>query len=198
MLKVGITGGIGSGKSIVCQVFHALGIPVFDADLAARELVNSDPALINAIKGLFGPGIYVDGKLNRQEVAAIVFREPSKLEQLNALIHPATIAYGKAWMEQQKAPYVIKEAAIFFESGSYKDMDVMIGVFAPKELRIQRAVQREGMSPEKVQERIASQMDEEEKMKRCDYVIINDGVYPVIPRVNELHQLLLAKAKQTV
>lgn len=198
MLKVGITGGIGSGKSIVCQVFHTLGIPVFNADLAARELVNTDPALIQAIKRLFGPDIYINGKLDRQEVSAIVFKEPVKLKQLNALVHPATIAYGKAWMEKQTTPYVIKEAAIFFESGSYKDMNVMIGVFAPKELRIQRAIQREGMSLEKVRERMASQMDEEEKMKRCDYVIINDGVYPVIPRVNELHQLLLAKAKQTI
>ena len=142
MLKVGITGGIGSGKSVVCQVFTALGIPVFNADEAARHLMETDAELIQNIRLLFGNDVYSQGKLDRAKISAIVFQEPGKLQQLNALVHPATIAYSKNWFEKQRAPYVIKEAAIFFESGSYKDMDVMIGVYAPNELRIQRAMKR--------------------------------------------------------
>jgi len=193
MLKVGITGGIGSGKSTVCQVFETLGIPVFYADRAARYLMENDAMLIDAIKLLFGDDVYNAGKLNREQVSSIVFQKPEILEQLNELVHPATIRYSQLWMDSQDSPYVIKEAAIFFESGSYKDMDVMIGVYAPRKLRILRATQRDNVSQEKILERIAQQMDEDEKMSRCDYVITNDDRTPVIPQVVSIHQKLLAK-----
>ncbi|MCB0696087.1 MAG: dephospho-CoA kinase [Chitinophagaceae bacterium] len=195
MLKVGITGGIGAGKSVVCRVFHTLGIPVFDADHAAKMLMDTDPTLIAGITKLLGPGVYTSGKVNREQLAAAVFKDKSLLQQLNALVHPATIDYGKKWMQQQNAPYTIKEAAIFFESGSYKDMDVMVGVTAPEELRISRAMQRSGMTREKVQERIASQMNDAEKMAMCDHVIINDDKQAIIPQVMQLHSQLLDRAK---
>ena len=190
MLKVGITGGIGSGKSFVCQVFNALGIPVFNADDTARYLMENDAALIQGIRNLLGDDVYVAGKLDRAKVSAIIFQSPEKLQELNALVHPATISYAKEWFEKQQAPYVIKEAAIFFESGSYTDMDVMIGVHAPLELRIQRAMKRNNLSREKVLSIIAQQMDEDEKMKRCDHVIVNDDVTAVLPQVLKLHEQL--------
>ena len=190
MLKVGITGGIGSGKSYVCQVFNALGIPVFNADEAARSLMQNDTTLIQGIRNLLGDDVYVDGKLDRAKISAIVFRDPDKLEQLNALVHPATIAYANNWFAQQRAPYVIKEAAIFFESGSYKEMDVMIGVYAPQELRIQRTMKRNNLSREKVLSIMDHQMDEDEEMKLCDHVIVDDDVTAVLPQVLKLHELL--------
>lgn len=190
MLKVGITGGIGSGKSVVCQVFHALGIPVFNADDAARYLMENDAALMQSIRHLLGDSVYKNGKLDRAQVSAIIYREPGKLQQLNALVHPATISYSKDWFEKQHVPYVIKEAAIFFESGSYKDMNIMIGVHAPQEMRIQRAMKRGGLSREKVLSIMAQQMDEDEKMKRCDHVIVNDDVTAVLPQVLKLHKEL--------
>lgn len=196
MLKVGITGGIGAGKSLVCRVFKTLGIPVFDADHTAKQLMESDEKLVARISQLFGKEIYTAGRLNREQLASRVFSQPYLLQQLNELVHPATIAYGKQWMDSQRTPYAIKEAAIFFESGSYKEMDVMIGVAAPVDLRIQRAISRPGMTHEKVQERIASQMDAEEKMSKCDYVINNDGIAAIIPQVTALHSILLKKVER--
>ena len=195
MLKVGITGGIGSGKSVVCQVFTALGIPVFNADDTARFLMENDAALMQSIRDLLGNEAYKQGKLDRAKVSAIVFKEPEKLQQLNALVHPATISYSQQWFEKQQAPYVIKEAAIFFESGSYKDMDVMVEVFAPQELRIRRAMKRSELTRAKVLAIIAQQMDEDEKRKRCDYVIINDDVTAVLPQVLKLHEHLRQTTK---
>jgi dephospho-CoA kinase len=191
MLKAGVTGGIGSGKTMVCQVFQTLGIPVFNADNAARYLMENDAELARSIRKLLGEEVYTDGKLNRANVSAIVFSDPEKLAQLNALVHPVTIRYSRDWVAAQNAPYTIKEAAILFESGSYKDMDVTIGVFAPQELRIQRAMQRSGLSRDEVLGIISRQMDEDEKMKRCDHVIINDDITAVLPQVLGLHELLL-------
>jgi dephospho-CoA kinase len=193
MLKVGITGGIGSGKSVVCQVFQTLGIPVFNADEAGRKLMETDAALIANIKKLLGDDSYNGNKPNREKIASIVFSDKDKLQQLNALVHPAVLQYGTEWMIKQTTPYAIKEAAIFFESGSYKEMDIMIGVYAPEEVRIQRALQRGNITEADIKQRIANQMNEDEKMKRCDYVITNDGNTAIIPQVMKLHKTLLAK-----
>lgn len=194
MLKVGITGGIGSGKTTVCQVFETLGIPVFYADKAGKHLMEHDALIIDSIKQLFGEDVYHGGQLNRERIGTLVFRDSSLLESLNNIIHPAVIRYGSVWMESQIAPYVVKEAAIFFESGSYKEMDVMIGVYAPQTLRIFRAAKRDMVSQEKITSRMAFQMNEEEKMKRCDYVITNDDVTPVLPQILKIHEELLLKA----
>lgn len=194
MLKVGITGGIGSGKTVVCQVFETLGIPVFNADLAARHLLANDDTLITGIKALLGEDSYTGNIPNREKIASMVFQQPEKLQQLNALVHPAVLAYGTEWMSKQNAPYVIKEAAIFFESGSNKEMDIMIGVSAPKAVRLQRAMQREGATEESILQRMSNQMDEDEKMKRCDYIINNDGNTAILPQIMDLHKTLLQKA----
>lgn len=194
MLKAGITGGIGSGKSIVCQVFNTLGIPVFNADEAARYLMEQDPVLRQNIAMLLGGNVYQGHKLDRAKVAALVYADKEKLTQLNALVHPATVTFGRKWMEQQSSPYVLKEAAIFFESGSYKDMDVMIGVWAPQALRTDRVMQRSHQTREQVLAIMNKQMDEEEKMKRCDYVIVNDDTTALLPQILKLHEVLLAKA----
>jgi dephospho-CoA kinase len=194
MLRVGITGGIGSGKSIVCQVFATLGIPVFNADNTARHLMEHDAALVHGISSLLGADVYDNGLLNRAKVSSIIFKDPAKLEQLNALVHPATIQYAKDWFNSQSAPYVIKEAAIFFESGSNVDMDVMVGIFAPEELRIQRTIDRSKLTRAQVVDIISRQMNEDEKMKRCDYVITNDDLSAVLPQVLQLHTTLLARA----
>lgn len=193
MLKAGITGGIGSGKTTVCQVFETLGIPVLYADDAARMLMEEDPVLVAAIAQLFGSEAYQNGKLNRPYIAQAAFGQPELLQQLNALTHPAVIRYGREWMARQTAPYALKEAALFFESGSNADMDIMIGVSAPEELRLQRAMQRDGATRDKIRARMAKQMDEAEKMKRCDHIIYNDGVQPLIPQVLELHRRLLGQ-----
>ncbi len=192
MLKVGITGGIGSGKTTVCKVFEVLGIPVFYADEAARRLMEEDTELIKGIISLLGTASYRDGKLNRPFIASAIFGNAELLRKMNALTHPAVIAHGKQWMSRQQTPYALKEAALFFEAGSDAEMDVMIGVTAPHETRISRTIQRDGISREKVLERMARQMDENEKMKRCDFVIHNDEVQAVIPQVLAVHHALLA------
>jgi dephospho-CoA kinase len=197
MLKVGITGGIGSGKTVVCQVFRTLGIPVFNADDAARYLMENNTVLINNIRRLLGNDVYSAGKLLREKISTIIFKHPEKLQQLNALVHPATIAYSREWMEQQNARYVIKEAALFFESNSYKEMDLMLGVYAPEELRVQRAINRGRHSRAQVLAIMEEQMDDEEKMKRCNYVIINDDLHAILPQILSLHELLTEQANKT-
>jgi len=194
MLKVGLTGGIGSGKSLVAKMFRLLGVPVLHADDIARQLMEEDETLRAALVEAFGTEVYQKGRLNRPFLASVVFGNKAQLERLNSLVHPATIAYGNRWAAAQKAPYVLKEAAIFFESGSYREMDRMIGVYAPAEMRLQRAMQRDGATEEQIRQRMAQQMDEEEKMSRCDYIIRNDGTASVIEQVLRLHEQLLELA----
>ncbi len=195
-MKVGITGGIGSGKTTVCKVFEVLGVPVFYADAAAKYLMQKDKNLKQQILELFGPDAYQNGNLNRAFISKLVFSDKEKLAKLNAITHPAVIKYGGEWMDRQTAPYTLKEAAIFFETGSNKKMDLMIGVSAPLHLRIQRTILRENISEEAVQARISKQMNEQEKMNLCDYVIINDDKSSVIDQVLALHQILLNRSKQ--
>lgn len=197
MLKVGITGGIGSGKSIVCQVFEMLGIPIFNADAAAKFLIETDNSLIANLKMAFGEAIYdKNGKLDRAALSAKVFNDAAQLNLLNALVHPATILFAAQWMEQQTSPYALKEAALLFESNSYQDLDFIIGVTAPQEIRVQRAMLRDGVAANKIFERIAMQMNEEEKMKRCDFVIQNDNKKAILPQVLAIHEKLLQTIKK--
>lgn len=193
MLKVGITGGIGSGKSVVCRVFETLGIPIFKADDAARMLMEADMQLVSAISSLLGSDVYDEGRLDRRMVSARIFKEPILLQQLNALVHPATIAYGRQWMEAQSSAYVIKEAAIFFESGTHKEMDVMVGVYAPRELRIARTMHRSQLTRQQVEDIMLRQMNEEEKMQLCNHVITNDDATAITPQVLTLHNLFITK-----
>jgi dephospho-CoA kinase len=193
MLKVGLTGGIGSGKSTVARIFQVLGIPVYNADEAAKRLMNQDKELKAAIIRHFGEESYSNGLLNRSWLAAAVFNDKDKLSLLNSLTHPATIADANHWMQQQNAPYAIKEAALIFESGSAEHLDLVIGVYAPAPLRIRRTMDRDHLSKEEVQKRMNRQIDEELKMKLCDFVIRNDEQELLTTQVLALHQQLLNK-----
>lgn len=196
MVLIGLTGGIGSGKSTVAKVFETLGIPVYYADDEAKRLMNTDERLKQEIIKQFGIESYKDGTLNRPYIASLVFTNKEKLSLLNSLVHPVTIEDSQKWVLQQISPYVIREAALLFESGANKGLDFVIGVSAPLPLRIQRVIQRDGLSKEEIEQRISRQMDEEEKTKKCDFVILNDEKQLVIPQVLDIHKKILAIAKQ--
>lgn len=196
-MKVGITGGIGSGKSTVCRIFETLGIPVYYADLRAKELMHRDPQVVQALKELFGNDVYDrQGALRTSMVAAQVFGDEEKLRRLNAIVHPATIRDADEWAARQQAPYVLKEAALMFESASFHSMDWIIGVSAPEALRIRRTVERDGSSPEEVRKRMRNQLDEGIRLRLCDEIIYNDEQQLLIPQVLRIHESLLAAAKR--
>ena len=188
MLKVGLTGGIGSGKSTVAKIFEVLGIPVYYADDAAKQLMNEDEELRAAIIKHFGKESYTYNQLNRTYIASQVFSDEEKLKLLNSLTHPATISHSQKWMKRQTGPYAVKEAALIFESHSDDHLDYVIGVYAPASVRIRRTMERDRITENEVLKRMARQMDEEEKMQRCDFVIINDEEQLIIPQVLELHR----------
>ena len=194
MLKVGLTGGIGSGKSTVAAIFETLGIPVYYADKEAKRLMIEDEGLIQSIKNLLGEESYINGILNREYIAAIVFNDPKKLEQLNQLIHPLTVSDSLNWMSQQTTPYAIKEAALIFESKSESHLDVIICVSSPESLRIKRVMERDGINEDAVRQRMSRQMSEEEKIKKCDFIITNDEINLLTPQVIRAHELLIKKA----
>ncbi len=193
MLKIGLTGGIGSGKTTVAKIFETLGVPVYYADDVAKQLMQEDNVLKQSIINIFGKDSYTtDGKLNRSYLSSTVFSNPHQLERLNAIVHPATIQHAEQWMQQQQAPYVIKEAALIFESGSQSTLDYVIGVYAPQALRIQRTIKRDNIDEDKVLQRMQNQIDENIKMRLCDRVIQNDDQTPLIQQVVMLHQELLS------
>ena len=191
MLKIGITGGIGSGKTTVAKVFEVLGIPVYYADDAAKRLMNTDEKLKEKIQLQFGNDVYKDGRLDRKYLAEIVFKNPEKLQLLNALVHPATLKDAERWMQDQSTAYSLKEAALIFESGAQEQLDYVIGVTAPAPLRIQRTMHRDSITREEVILRMDKQMDETIKIKLCDFVIKNDEQEMLLPQVLELHKKLL-------
>ena len=191
-LRIGLTGGIGSGKTTVARIFEVLGIPVYYADDAARRIMNEDPALQAEIIKNFGEQSYVDGKLNREYLASIVFQDKKKLATLNALVHPATIRNSIQWMKCQTAPYAIREAALIFESGVQGQLDYVIGVSAPVELRIERAMRRDKLTRQQVLDRMDRQINETIKMRLCDFVIVNDAKKPVIAQVLKLHEKFIS------
>ncbi len=188
MLKIGLTGGIGSGKSTVAAIFEVLGIPVYYSDHESKRLMMENEELKSLIINHFGAEAYSDGILNRKFLADQVFNDNEKLALLNSLVHPATIADAAKWMEMQNAPYIIKEAALIFESDSNKYLDYVIGVDSPRALRIQRTMDRDNISLQQVEDRMDKQMDEAEKMRLCDFVIVNDEQQMVIPQVLALHE----------
>jgi dephospho-CoA kinase len=190
MLKVGITGNIGSGKTTVSKIFEVLGVPVFYADTQARDVMVKDEILIGAIKKVFGAESYFeDGSLNRKHIAGIVFNDEKQLAILNSIVHPAVFRAFDSWVKQQHhVPYVLKEAALLFESDSYKMCDKTILVTAPLEMRIKRVMQRDNLSESEVRSRDARQFAEEKKVELADYIIKNDNTEAVIPQVLKLHE----------
>jgi dephospho-CoA kinase len=191
MLKVGLTGSIGSGKSTVAKIFEVLGIPVYYADAEAKKLMNSHEGLRTSIISQFGDQAYTDTVLNREYLANTVFNDPAQLNILNALVHPITISHANEWMLTQRAPYIVKEAALIFESSSDKYLDYVIGVDSPKDLRRSRVMERDNISLEKVLARESNQMKDGEKLHLCDYVIVNDEEKMMLPQVLSLHEKFL-------
>ena len=194
-LKIGLTGGIGSGKTTIAKVFKLLSVPVYYADDASKRLYKTDKSLIQKLKAHFGEDIYNEDELDRSKLATVVFNDPAKLELLNSLVHPPTIRDAQEWMQAQTTPYIIKEAALLFESGSTEGLDYIVGVYAPKHIRIKRVMGRDQSSREEVLSRMNRQINEELKMKLCDYIIDNSEQELVIPHVLTLHQKFLSLAE---
>ncbi len=200
MFKVGITGNIGSGKTTVCKIFEVLGIPVFYADDEAKKVMVKDIILVEGIKKTFGAESYLaDGTLNRKHIAGIVFNNEEELVKLNRLVHPAVFRAFEVWVHQFKGrkdvPYVLKEAALLFESDSYKMCHRSLMISAPEKIRMRRVMLRDNVSEEEVQKRNSRQMSEEQKLDMANDVIINDDTGLVIPQVLNLHKLYLSLAK---
>lgn len=188
-LLIGITGGIGSGKSTVCRVFNCLGVPVYDADSRARWLMNNNDVLIQKIKSEFGEASYKDNSLDRTYLAQLVFSDPEKLKKLNSLSHPAVAIDFENWVAKHTdAPYLIKEAALLIESGAYKQLDELILVSAPTEIRIKRVLKRDPQRSEsQIKEIIEKQLSETEMAKHARTILNNNGLEPILSQILNLH-----------
>jgi len=197
-LKIAITGGIGSGKTTICKVFEAMGIPVYYSDDRAKWLMVNDLELMDGVRGLFGQEAYFeDGSLNRKLLGSIVFNDKSKLEALEAIVHPAVFRDGDAWHKSHTdVPYTMKETALLFETKGYQDLDFTITVFASKEVRLQRVMARDYASREAIEARMDKQLSEDKKIELADFVIYNDGEQLILPQIRTIHQALL-KARQS-
>lgn len=194
---VGLTGGIGSGKSTVAGIFRHLGIAVFEADQEAKALLDRDKTLRDGLFQLLGPEVFGrEGRVDRSFMARRIFSDSGLLEKVNALIHPAVGRAFGDWYARQNSPYVLREAAILYESGSYRDCAVVIVVSAPENLRLERVMKRSGETGEQVRERMKSQWPQEEKDRRADYIIRNDGSQMIIPQVLKVHESLIRRANR--
>lgn len=194
MKILGLTGGIGSGKTTVAGFFKELGIPVFIADLEARKIMEEDTPVKNKIMDLFGPEAYINGLPDRKFIASKVFNDKEQLERLNAVIHPAVGRYFENWREKQDAPYVVYEAAILFEKGGYKKCDFNLLVTAPLEVRIKRIQERDNSSPEEIEARMNNQWSDEKKAELADFIIENLELDKTREAVKRLHETLLKSA----
>jgi len=190
MKKIGITGGIGSGKTYISKVFTSLGIPVFNADVESKKLMTTSKILMELVKAEFGEGIYTNHNLNKEKLASIVFSDKIKLEKLNSLVHPIVKAEFEKWCAKQTSDYVIKEAAILFESKANIGLDAVICVSAPLELRIKRSMERDNSTEKEIKNRIENQISQEEKENLSDYIIVNDEKEMLLSQIIKLHKLL--------
>ncbi|MDP2113835.1 MAG: dephospho-CoA kinase [Bacteroidota bacterium] len=193
MIKVGITGGIGSGKSTACKVFSLLGIPVFEADIVAKQLMNTDPEIRSRLISLFGTSVYLpDHTIDRKYLAGIVFNNASLLAQLSKIVHPEVHKSFENWCRNQQSPYILHESAILFETGFYKLMDKSIAVVANENQRIERVMKRDKITHELVKQRIKNQLNDEEKIKLADFVIGNNDHELIIPQIVEIDKKIRA------
>jgi dephospho-CoA kinase len=190
-MKLGVTGGIGSGKTSVCRVFGVLGIPVFSADPEAQIIMNHDESIMSGINNIAGKNLYSEGRLNREELASLIFNDPEMLGRVNSLVHPIVFQHFKSWAENQTTPYVIMEAAILFESGASNLVDRVATVIAPVEERISRVIRRNKLSRQQVEERIRNQMDDDLRIKMSDYIINNSENEMIIPAIIGIHEDIL-------
>ena len=182
-LKVGIAGGIGSGKTTVCNVIEALGYPVYYADAEAKKISETDRLVISAISNLFGADIYISGRLDRKRLASLVFNSKVLLGKLNAIVHPAVAEHFEMWVSKTNSPIVFKEASILFESGLYKMLDRNILVIAPEDVRLKRVVDRDNTGVDDVKKRMLNQSPQNELIKLADYIINNDGIELIMPQL---------------
>jgi dephospho-CoA kinase len=194
-LKLGVTGGIGSGKTSVCKVFTVLGIPVFSTDRIAREIMDGDENIIRQINSIAGRDMYSNGALDRMALASLIFNNSSLLEKVNSLVHPLVFERFSGWEKNQTSPYVIMEAAILFESGASKLVDKIVTIVAPEEERLSRVTQRSKLSRHQVLERMMNQMNDEARIKLSDYVIYNSENDMIIPAILAIHDDILKKLK---
>jgi dephospho-CoA kinase len=193
MKKIGITGGMGSGKTTVCGIFELLGIPVYYSDEESKKILSRDESVKKELLTIFGNDILDNNaRIDRKKLAALAFSNKSVLEKLNAVLHPAVGRHFEEWLSAQKAAYIIKEAAILFESGAYKQVEKVITVVAPLELRIKRILKRDNTSEAEVLQRIGKQMSDEEKIKRSDLILMNDEKELLIPQILKIHAELLS------
>ena len=186
-MKIGVTGGIGSGKTSVCRVFNVLGIPVFSADQEAKEIMDTDHSIINGIISFTGRDMYASGLLDRSMLASLIFKDQTLLKKINSLVHPAVFDNFQKWTDRQTAPYVIMEAAILFESGASKIVDRVVTVVAPAEERITRVIRRNKLSREQVIDRINNQIEDKSRSEMSDYVVQNSENDMIIPAILEIH-----------
>lgn len=193
-LKVGITGGIGSGKSFVSKIFITLGVPFYDADKEAKAIMNSSDTVRKGLIAAFGESVYfADGTLNRKWLAEQVFDNNDQLAILNGIVHPVVIQHAVDWANAQRSCYSLKEAALLFESGSYKTLDYTILVIAPEDVRIERVMARDKVSREEVINRINKQMSDEAKIEMAHFILVNDGIEPLLPQIYNIHKQLIDK-----
>ena len=192
MIKLGITGGIGSGKSTVCSIFEMLGVPVYYADDRAKQIMTANKEVKKAIIDIFSKQAYfLNGRINRKYIAEIIFQQPEKRKLLNAIVHPAVLEDGRKWNASQKAAVTLKEAALLIQSGSYKEMDYVILVTCPPDVRIPRVMRRNKMSKQEVLNRIQSQMSDDEMRQFADFVIQNDGQVSLIHQVLNIYKAII-------
>jgi len=190
--KLGVTGGIGSGKTSVCKVFSVFGIPVFSTDRVARNIMENNKHIIRNINAIAGKDLYSSGSLDRTALATLIFNNDSLLEKVNSLVHPVVFEQFIKWEKEQTAPYVIMEAAILFESGASKLVDKIATIVAPEEERMNRVIQRSRLSRQQVMERMKNQLDDESRIRLSDYVIYNSENDMIIPSILKIHEDILA------
>ena len=191
MIKVGLTGGIGSGKSVIARIFLSMNIPVYISDYRAKLLMESDKVVVKKLKNYFGNKIYKNGRLNRKLLASMIFDNRVALEFVNSIVHPAVEEDFRQWCEKQKSRYVIKESAILFEAGANKKLDYVITVYAPVSVRVKRVTSRDDITEEHVRKRMENQWPDEKKVLLSDFVIVNDDKTFVLPQVLNLHNFFL-------
>jgi dephospho-CoA kinase len=189
MLKIGLTGGIGSGKSTVARIFQSLGVPIFNADAAGRSILEEADTQMQLVN-LFGPEVLLKGKTQRSHIAQRVFGNANLLSELNSIVHPKVGEVFRQWINEQTTPYILKEAAIIFEVGTDSSLDDVILVSAPEEIRIRRVMERDGVNRDQVEARMRNQWPEERKKELAAHSIVNDGVTALIPQVMKLHEIL--------
>lgn len=192
ILKLGVTGGIGSGKTTVCRVFTVLGVPVFSADIEAKRIQDHDPDIREKINSVAGKDMYISGNLDRAELARLIFSDRELLGKITSIIHPAVFGYFREWIKEQKSPYAIMEAAILFESGAFRMMDRILTVVTPLEERIGRLLKGNNkLSRDQITNRITNQLDDETRISKSDYIIFNSENDMIIPAIIGIHREML-------